>query len=68
MKTSSSLRRFYHVETPFNPSAAGYDRATTGYGWWAGNARLTDLSGQLTGAHIAHCWNDYLLGWCDDFV
>lgn len=42
------------METPFNPSAAGYDRATTGYGWWAGNARLTDLSGQLTGAHIAH--------------
>ena len=22
--------------------------------WWAGNSRLTDLSGRLLGAHVAH--------------
>ncbi len=24
------------------------------FGWWAGNARLTELTGKLLGAHIAH--------------
>ena len=27
---------------------------TTSIPWWAGNARLTDISGKLLGAHIAH--------------
>ncbi|PNX93904.1 ribonuclease 3-like protein 2-like [Trifolium pratense] len=46
MKTLYSLRRFYHVETLFNGTLAltGRDRETTGVAWWAGNARLINLS------------------------
>ncbi|ASC70151.1 Photosystem II CP43 reaction center protein [Halomicronema hongdechloris C2206] len=38
------------------PPKAGYDEESSGYAWWAGNARLitTELSGRFLGAHIAH--------------
>ena len=34
----------------------------TGFAWWAGNARLINLSGKLLGAHVAH--SGLMVFWC----
>lgn len=33
---------------------SGNSQEVSGFAWWAGNARLTNLSGQLLGAHVGH--------------
>ena len=44
------------METLFNGTLAltGRDQETTGFAWWAVNARLINLSGKLLGAHVTH--------------
>ena len=44
------------METRFDESEITTDKTieSTGFAWWAGNARLINLSGKLLGAHVAH--------------
>ncbi|MCD9641172.1 hypothetical protein HAX54_027122 [Datura stramonium] len=60
MKTLYSLRSFYHVETLFNGTLAlaGRDQETTGFAWWAGNARLINLSAAEINAvnYVSRSW------------
>ena len=48
------------METPFN--IIGRDIESTGFAWWAGNARLINVSGKLLGAHVAHA--GVMVFWC----
>ena len=49
--------RFDELEITTNKTIEG-----TGFAWWAGNARLINLSGKLLGAHVAH--SGLMVFWC----
>ncbi|GMN67375.1 hypothetical protein TIFTF001_036440 [Ficus carica] len=51
---SAPIAVFVSVFLIYPLALAGRDQETTGFAWWAGNARLINLSGKLLGAHVAH--------------
>lgn len=50
------------METPCSTFGSGADVESTGYAWWAGNARLIVNPGKLLGAHVAHA--GLMVFWC----
>ena len=52
------------METRFDDLEITTDKTLegTGFAWWAGNARLINLSGKLLGAHVAHA--GLMVFWC----
>jgi len=40
----------------------GREIVSSGFSWWAGNARLVSVSGRLLGAHVAHA--GLIVYWC----
>ena len=58
------------METLFNGTltVGGRDQESTGFAWWAGNARSNQLSGKLLGAHVAHAGLIVFLGRCYELI